>query len=61
MALTGAMANAHIPNSEATPGWKNHNFARTDFLDAIKIAPIEGFGGYGYAGNAPVDWCSGAT
>jgi hypothetical protein len=53
------MVDSHIPNSEATPGWKNHSFSRSNFLDAIKITPLEGFGGTRYAGNAPVDWCSG--
>lgn len=55
------MDDAHVPNSEATPGWKNHKFARTNFLDAIITTPLEGFGGSRYAGNAPVDWCSGGT
>ncbi|KAL7803917.1 hypothetical protein V8C43DRAFT_320550 [Trichoderma afarasin] len=54
------MDDAHVPNSEATPGWKNHKFARTNFLDAIITTPLEDFGGSRYAGNAPVDWCSGA-
>ncbi|KAL2846462.1 thioesterase-like superfamily-domain-containing protein [Aspergillus pseudoustus] len=49
------MTDAHIPNAEATPGWRELPFPKTSFDDAIKIAPVDGVAGL-YKAFGPRDW-----
>ena len=51
------MTDAHIPNSRATPDWKELPYERTSFEKAIELTPVAGYTGR-YSGYAPKDWCT---